>query len=119
MAIAIAPLTPAYAAPIHMTCQGLMTVTQGPEGGVVSVTGGSATFSVSIDVGIVSMEQAYDRLDSHSCERKASFERQNRDPGIFGRGPGKFGCAPSVWRRLDRTFVCTDDSSLPYAGSCC
>jgi hypothetical protein len=22
-----------------------------------------------------------------------------------------------VWRRLDWTFVCTDDSSLPYAGS--
>jgi hypothetical protein len=53
MAIAIAPLTSAYAAPVYMTCQGLMTITQGPEGGAVSVTGGSATLSVSIDAGIV------------------------------------------------------------------
>jgi hypothetical protein len=53
MVIAIVALTPAYAAPIYMTCQGLMTITQGPEGGAVSVTGGSATLSVSIDAGIV------------------------------------------------------------------
>jgi hypothetical protein len=42
-------LSPAHAALTYMTCQGLTTILQGPQGASVSVTGEDATLSLSID----------------------------------------------------------------------
>jgi hypothetical protein len=54
MVISIAPLTPAYPAPI-MTCQGPTTTTIQGSDGAVSVTAGSASLSLLIDPGFVTI----------------------------------------------------------------